>query len=578
VRRHSPPSREAGQGIADAASASTGGGGLCHDVAPALTSSGRSDSCPGETRGQDPVIAVPERLAFGGNNRGGAIDVAASLSANKTGSGQFYDFTVETFIAESVHCVTGDIARTLKADGFDASEDGTGRGTPIIAATLLGGARKDGGDSYDDIPLVASAIPIQESGKRTGTSSISTKAGDGIGADGDPMYTLGADSRHAVAVDVHQVASTLDASTLDASFGRLHGASNQDLNHGHSHLVAIAYNLEHGLAPHGSLTGEEVAPAIGHSEHKGHTAVLAYNLSPGAGSDGAPSAVETEVANAVTAEGEASKNGRGLHVVETIAFDTTQITSPTNRSQPKAGDPCHPLVSSGHPPAIAFSSKDHGADAEYELSPTLRAGNHDRSHENGGVPPAIAFALRGREDGALPEVHEDGQTIGTLRAADGGSSRDFVAIPITADALRGAGAAKTAGADSTGRVRLRDPGLGVGRDGDPAITLTAAGPGAVGTAWAGAVMVVRRLTVIECARLQGFPDGFTLIPWGNPPVSGFAAASARWDAGRKPKWGRIAPAEECPDGPQYKSYGNSMARPVITWLGQRIAMHTAGEF
>lgn len=61
-------------------------------------------------------------------------------------------------------------------------------------------------------------------------------------------------------------------------------------------------------------------------------------------------------------------------------------------------------------------------------------------------------------------------------------------------------------------------------------------------------MSVRRLTPRECERLQGFPDDWTLIPW----------------KGR--------PAEECPDGPRYKAIGNSMAVPVMRWLGERIAM------
>ena len=60
-------------------------------------------------------------------------------------------------------------------------------------------------------------------------------------------------------------------------------------------------------------------------------------------------------------------------------------------------------------------------------------------------------------------------------------------------------------------------------------------------------MSVRRLMPRECERLQGFPDDWTLIPW----------------KGR--------PAEECPDGPRYKAIGNSMAVPVMRWLGERIA-------
>ena len=57
---------------------------------------------------------------------------------------------------------------------------------------------------------------------------------------------------------------------------------------------------------------------------------------------------------------------------------------------------------------------------------------------------------------------------------------------------------------------------------------------------------VRRLTPTECERLQGFPDNFTQIPWRNKA------------------------AEDCPDGPRYKAMGNSMAVPVMRWIGERI--------
>jgi DNA (cytosine-5)-methyltransferase 1 len=61
-------------------------------------------------------------------------------------------------------------------------------------------------------------------------------------------------------------------------------------------------------------------------------------------------------------------------------------------------------------------------------------------------------------------------------------------------------------------------------------------------------MSVRRLTPIECERLQGFPDNYTRIPWGG------------------------APAEECPDGHRYRALGNSMAVPVMRWIGERIQL------
>ncbi len=58
--------------------------------------------------------------------------------------------------------------------------------------------------------------------------------------------------------------------------------------------------------------------------------------------------------------------------------------------------------------------------------------------------------------------------------------------------------------------------------------------------------VVRRLTPRECERLQGFPDDWTLIPW------------------------RGKPAADCPDSHRYKAVGNSMAVPVMWYIGRRI--------
>lgn len=73
---------------------------------------------------------------------------------------------------------------------------------------------------------------------------------------------------------------------------------------------------------------------------------------------------------------------------------------------------------------------------------------------------------------------------------------------------------------------------------------TAGGHGAPATLQA---MAVRRLTPVECERLQGFPDNWSRIPWKGKPET------------------------ECPDGPRYKACGNSMAVPVMRWIGERIA-------
>lgn len=52
-----------------------------------------------------------------------------------------------------------------------------------------------------------------------------------------------------------------------------------------------------------------------------------------------------------------------------VAFDTTQITNPENRSAPKPGDPCHPLSAKAHPPAIAFSGRERGAEPAVKRPP-----------------------------------------------------------------------------------------------------------------------------------------------------------------------------------------------------------------
>ena len=58
--------------------------------------------------------------------------------------------------------------------------------------------------------------------------------------------------------------------------------------------------------------------------------------------------------------------------------------------------------------------------------------------------------------------------------------------------------------------------------------------------WLVDMLGVRRLTPVECERLQGFPDGYTEV------------------------------GDKCYDGPRYKALGNSMAVPVMRWIGERI--------
>lgn len=144
---------------------------------------------------------------------------------------------------------------------------------------------------------------------------------------------------------------------------------------------------------------------------------------------------------------------------------------------------------------VAFDCK--GTEVQFTddgSHPTLRSMGHNHSHQNAGGHAAVAFQDRFRGD--------DGR----------GYDR---APPVSVEVV---GALET--------VK----------------------PWNLATPWA-----VRRLTPVECERLQGFPDDFTRIPY------------------------RGKPADRCPDGPRYKALGNSMAVNVMAWIGERIALVDAME-
>ena len=126
----------------------------------------------------------------------------------------------------------------------------------------------------------------------------------------------------------------------------------------------------------------------------------------------------------------------------------------------------------------------------------------------------------------------------TLNTAQGGQRQPCVAFPTAVAAFKsGQGAA----ARSIGWDEKVSPTLPANAGGNTA-------PAVIGTMTS---MAVRRLTPNECYRLQGFPDNWGRIPWKGKP------------------------AEECPDGPQYKAAGNSMAVPCMFFIGNGIAEYEA---
>ncbi|ABL68377.1 DNA cytosine methyltransferase [Paracoccus denitrificans] len=291
------------------------------------------------------------------------------------------------------------------------------------------------------------------------------------------------------------------ASSLTASTGGCSGKDGID-----GRLIAMAHGqggAEIGIDHGPTLTCNHEAPIVAHSLRaegfdasedgtgRGTPIVpvpqpLSFqpgNLARGAGAD--PSA---EVFPTLKAD-----HGRGLsdqfpHVAHPIAFDCL-AGGETGLSIGDVPGALHGGGKSGGRAAICFSAKDYGADAQDDVTPTLRAMGHADSHANAGGQ--LAVAIQERAVCENPNAGPDGK------------------------GFREDGASYTLEARTT--------------------------PQAVALPWA-----VRRLVPEECERLQGMPDEHTMIPW----------------RGRN----------GAPDGPRYRSLGNSFAVNAVEWIGERISM------
>jgi DNA (cytosine-5)-methyltransferase 1 len=158
---------------------------------------------------------------------------------------------------------------------------------------------------------------------------------------------------------------------------------------------------------------------------------------------------------------------------------------------------------------IAFSGQMSNPQTDVEITQTLQAKN------------PMAVCLGGQHPNAVVGI-EQSPTLTNAMGAGGGH------VPITNSNTQ------AIGVDS---YNLCETGN---------LTQTLKSPQGGVTESIGAVrigMAVRRLTPKECERLQGFPDNYTDIKLKNKPT---------------------------PDGPRYKALGNSMAVPVMAWIGQRI--------
>ena len=258
-----------------------------------------------------------------------------------------------------------------------------------------------------------------------------------------------------------------------------------------------------------------------------------------------------DVATACNASGTAS----GRQDFETETFVVTAPVAPAITSNPYGDHEGREGL------LIASLSKDYGADASEDIAPTLRAMGHSGSHANAGGQ--LAVCIQGTQD---PDIAvEMAHTLGRNQVQE-----NAVCIPLD---MRNASRSATMTNNRTNGSSGGAPGTGVGEDGDPSPTVAAShtpavcitgeiahtlkaegfdgsedgsGRGApIVTAPSSFTGGVRRLTPLECERLQGFPDNWTQVPY-----------RGRHSA----------------DGPRYKALGNSMAVPCMAWISHRIDM------
>jgi DNA (cytosine-5)-methyltransferase 1 len=400
---------------------------------------------------------------------------------------------------------SGVIAHTLRGEGFDASEDGTGRGVPIVGCAevaptldasygrLQGCSGQDADHGHGHLVACADTAPAL---------GASTKGGGGLGTDFDLNGGL--------------IASTVTAKWAKGSGGPSGDecqnlVTSQDVapplttnpsadNDGREGLL-IAFDSK-ASGRNGFAVGE-ISPtlrAMGHKgSHQNAGGQVAVAFSPQAGGEQTTLGFDPESGTCP-----ALTSGQ----TPAICFDTTQITSPDNRCNPQLGDPCHPLASGAHPPAVAFSARERGDDGR----------GYDRP----------------------PHVFEEG-VVGTL---------DTMKPHCVAG--MGTNLASTLTANYGKQIDSSDTSKG-----PPNIIVS--GP------------YVRRLTPRECERLQGFPDDYTLIPgdWRPRKERDRAETVAYLVASGYPREEAEALADS-PDGHRYRALGNSKAVPVVRWIGARI--------
>lgn len=264
-----------------------------------------------------------------------------------------------------------------------------------------------------------------------------------------------------------------------------------------------------------------------------------------------------------------SKNQGGIAIVETLPFDSTQVTSPQNGNNPKWGDPCHPLAATGHPPAVVAKT--------YSLQGNMIGRADQNGPQGDGVNEGVSFTLNTIDRHAVAYVDTYQRTTGPLMANSHPGSytgqdayTDMLIVgktdpePIAIDR-----AFFNQGVNAKYEPQLYEDGT--------TSTLVAKGLSAVCVRY-----IVRRLTPTECARLQGFADR-----WGDiEPKDSFTAEELKfWQDVRNTHAAINGKAvKDCTekqmltwynrlhtDSSEYKMWGNGIALPTALYCMQGIA-------
>ncbi len=426
---------------------------------------------------------------------------------------------------------------------------------------------------------------------RVGTSQNDIRAGMGVGSPGDPMFTLQAGKQHAVSVDPSIIAfgandSGQDARTDDTSPTlRAGNADKSNANAGTPPAIAMeakVYDMR------GRGDGETVPTLLtDHPSRPSDYCPMIFEPRVARNGRGAPEEISPPL------KAQSGEDGRGdsapvvfkpCHYTRGKDGAPSEVAPPVTAEQDR-GD-THPVVFSLMP---QNSGKDYKARETEVSQPILGAGPQPASAQGGDIvvtpAPLIldeynqtsdeqCYPLRTATGDGIPKLVQD---LGEPTAFD----LNQVTCPHNRSNPKPGDPCHTMPATTTPPM-IHQPlepfavGGGVPRaQGEIMATLDAAreSRGANQQRFLANAHIVRRLTPLECERLQGFPDNYTLIEWD-------AARRDIDDHAETVEYllahgFNYTEAEEfaiTPDGPRYKACGNSMAVDVIEWIGRRIQM------